>query len=427
MVKFIIRLFVILLAVVSVQPSNAAPKKNKKEKKEQVNDLAQDEIQMVVFGEGLTKEEAVKNALRSAIEQNYGIFVSSSSSIMNDELIKDEIATVSSGNVRKFNILHENEKDGKYYVTLDAIISIGKLISFVKSNGGATELDGNTFAMNYKLHAVKEANSRQAIAHLKEEVAEMMNNCYDYKIEVNEPSGRYGVAFVEVKVTASLNKNFYNAMSYARKTLESLSVPIDEVRAESKLGSICYSYWGDKYGSLSLEFNNGIYDYGYFYGSGNDRRPVTKDDFNDIYFTWGATATPEGIIPSDRIAQIFNFVISDGLKEYYPYVCEEYHNGRDIDWYWTIIPSDMEISKSDFDTNRLSEVRTQYVENLHTSGRKILHFETKEFTFVLKYNMDEIASVREITVEPLNGRQRQPIFWEKKGTGYNTHLVPLEK
>lgn len=144
MVKFIIRLFVILLAVVSVQPSNAAPKKNKKEKKEQVNDLAQDEIQMVVFGEGLTKEEAVKNALRSAIEQNYGIFVSSSSSIMNDELIKDEIATVSSGNVRKFNILHENEKDGKYYVTLDAIISIGKLISFVKSNGGATELDGNT-------------------------------------------------------------------------------------------------------------------------------------------------------------------------------------------------------------------------------------------------------------------------------------------
>ena len=43
---------------------------------------AQDEITLMVSADGVTKAEATKSALRSAIEQAYGAFVSSNTSIL---------------------------------------------------------------------------------------------------------------------------------------------------------------------------------------------------------------------------------------------------------------------------------------------------------------------------------------------------------
>ena len=60
------------------------------------------EVKLVVTGDGETKEEATNNALRSAVEQAFGVFVSANTEILNDELVKDEIATVSSGNIKSY-------------------------------------------------------------------------------------------------------------------------------------------------------------------------------------------------------------------------------------------------------------------------------------------------------------------------------------
>ena len=61
-------------------------------------------VTLTVVGSGKTIEEAKTNALRSAIEQAYGVFVSSNTEILNDELIKDEIVSISSGNIKEFKI-----------------------------------------------------------------------------------------------------------------------------------------------------------------------------------------------------------------------------------------------------------------------------------------------------------------------------------
>lgn len=63
------------------------------------------EVTLVVIGEGATKEAATNNALRSAIEQTYGVFVSANTEILNDELGRDEIATILSGNIQKYNVI----------------------------------------------------------------------------------------------------------------------------------------------------------------------------------------------------------------------------------------------------------------------------------------------------------------------------------
>ena len=88
-----------------------------------------EEITLIVSADGTTKDEATKVALRSAIEQAYGTFVSSNTELLNDELIKDEIITLSFGNVKSFKELSsEMLPDGKMFTTLQATVSIPQLV-----------------------------------------------------------------------------------------------------------------------------------------------------------------------------------------------------------------------------------------------------------------------------------------------------------
>ena len=60
---------------------------------------------IVATGEGTTKEEAIKNAIRSAIERHNGSMVNASTEVVNDEITKDEISTGTRGNVEKYKVL----------------------------------------------------------------------------------------------------------------------------------------------------------------------------------------------------------------------------------------------------------------------------------------------------------------------------------
>ena len=64
-------------------------------------------VTLSISGQGKTQDEAKQNALRNAIEQAFGTFISSNTEILNDELVKDEIVSVSNGNIQKFEIISE--------------------------------------------------------------------------------------------------------------------------------------------------------------------------------------------------------------------------------------------------------------------------------------------------------------------------------
>lgn len=72
----------------SSEPSQKKKGKKEKKKEKMSMQLAEDDIKLTVYGEGTDKEEATKNALRSAIEQSFGTFVSSNTQQINDELLK---------------------------------------------------------------------------------------------------------------------------------------------------------------------------------------------------------------------------------------------------------------------------------------------------------------------------------------------------
>ena len=67
--------------------------------------IASKEVSITASGSDKTLEDAKQSALRSAIEQAFGAFISSKTEMFNDQVVADQMASVSSGNIKSFSIL----------------------------------------------------------------------------------------------------------------------------------------------------------------------------------------------------------------------------------------------------------------------------------------------------------------------------------
>lgn len=192
------------------------------------------DVTLVVSGQGNTREEATANALRSAIEQSYGVFVSANTQILNDEIIKDEIATVASGNVKEYKELScMTMPNGMQSVTLSATVSISNLISYAKSHGSSAEFAGQTFMMNINLRKLNKLNELKALQNLRDQVRMMAPSLFDYKIDINaEPKlTETGDYRIDTEVSACPNDNFVKLREFMISTLKAVSLTEEEAES----------------------------------------------------------------------------------------------------------------------------------------------------------------------------------------------------
>ena len=195
-------------------------------------------VTLTVSGQGATKEEATANALRSAIEQAYGVFVSANTTILNDELIKDEIATVASGNIEDFQeISCVVTSEGETFVTLSATVAISKLQAYAKSKGSSTEFAGATFAMNMKMRELNKENEQKALVNMYYQLQELAPNVFDWELNVGYPTIQADKNYkVPMTLTAKPNdasEAFYNILT---NTLNSLSLTPTEIEEYNQVG-----------------------------------------------------------------------------------------------------------------------------------------------------------------------------------------------
>ena len=150
--------------------TDASSQNNSQPKKSNTNE----EISLTVSSDGATKDDALKNALRTAIEQAYGAFVSANTTILNDELVKDEIVTVSNGSIKDYKEVSSFEKpDGSgYMITVNATVSLPHLITYAKNHGSECEFAGNTFGMELKLFSPVAVAVHKAAAEVPAVVGE---------------------------------------------------------------------------------------------------------------------------------------------------------------------------------------------------------------------------------------------------------------
>lgn len=208
---------------------------------------AQNEITLTTSAEGTTKEEAVHNALRSAIEQTYGTFISSNTTILNDEIVKDEIVSISSGTVNSYEeISYTTLKNGNSFVTIKAEISLSGLRSFAQSRGATVEFAGATLAHKSMLIDLNKKNEIIVVRNLLSQLIQFPKLC-DYKLEVSEPKwSEYENAYeLEILVQVLVNKNLITFHNLIHSTLAQLSLSREEREDYRNLGySVDYINWG---------------------------------------------------------------------------------------------------------------------------------------------------------------------------------------
>lgn len=201
------------------------------------------DVSITASGSGASMEEAQQSALRSATEQAFGAFISSKTEIFNDQLVADQISSVSSGNIKSFDILNQAVlPDGRWGCTLKAIVSVDKLTSFVQAKGIAIEIKGGLFALNIKQQLLNEQGEINAVTEMVGLLHENLQRSFDYAISSGEPqSVDAGKKWsIPLSVKATYNKNMDFCADYLMKTLGGISQSKTEAESYMSLSKPVY-------------------------------------------------------------------------------------------------------------------------------------------------------------------------------------------
>jgi hypothetical protein len=272
-------------------------------------------VTITVTGTGKTIEEAKTTALRSAIEQAFGVFISSKTEILNDNLISDEILSVSNGNIQKYDIISQEEIPSLgFSVLIRAIVSITRLTSFAQSKGMIVELKGGVYAANIKQQLLNENSEVNAISQIFGVVHELLQNSFDFNINVQEPQSLSSDSQkwkIPIIAESKSNKNIEIVNRLIEDALTNLS--LSEIETEN------YKTLGKKVYTIRLKLNDTIK---VFYL----RRSQSFEIIKNIESNWFFYATNfiinnnyESIFLTNRFSYYY-----DGYRYYkYQYGCKE--------------------------------------------------------------------------------------------------------
>jgi hypothetical protein len=204
------------------------------------------DVTITASGSGATQEVAKQVALRSAIEQAYGAFISTKTEMFNDQVVADEMISVSAGNIKSYEILNQDSlPDGRWGLTLKAVVSIDKLTSFVEAKGGTVEIKGGLFALNIKQQLLNEQGEIKAVAEMIGILHEPMQTAFDYSIKSGEPKSIDAESknwAIPLEVTATCNKNMEFCANYFIKTLKALTLTENEKEIYKSLNKKVFEF-----------------------------------------------------------------------------------------------------------------------------------------------------------------------------------------
>ena len=185
--------------------------------------FAQDVVSIVTSGDGSTKDQATTAALRNAIEQAYGAFISSNTKFLNDELIQDEIVSLSQGTITEYSIISSIETKNGYNVTTKSTVSLGKLTSFVESKGGSITINGSSFYRNLLIEDFYNESEHKPIESF---IDTRLKNVqvWDYDLISQEPYRDGDKIAYNAYVGLKPNKNLITFFEDLEKLLKSISI-----------------------------------------------------------------------------------------------------------------------------------------------------------------------------------------------------------
>jgi hypothetical protein len=210
------------------------------------------DVVITASGSGTSQELAKQTALRNAIEQAFGAFISSKTEIFNDEIVADQMSSVSSGNVKSYEVLNESQlPNGTWASTLRVIVSVDKLTTFVEAKGITVEIKGGLFALNIKQQLLNEQGEINAITEMFRVLHEVMQTAFDYTIKSGDPKSLDAESKnweIPLTVAAIANKNMDFCSNYLIKNLAAITLSLKEKESYQSLNKKVFE--------VRINFNN---------------------------------------------------------------------------------------------------------------------------------------------------------------------------
>ena len=129
--------------------------------------------------------------------------------------------------------------DGRFFVTLQATVSISKLVSYAQSKGAKTEFAGASFAMNLKMKQFDKENEEKMIFSVIGQMKNLFNKGFDYSIEINNVTSK-GVVNAKLNVNNKPLLLPSPAWQLFNETLKRLSLTNNEIQEYRNLD---LEYW----------------------------------------------------------------------------------------------------------------------------------------------------------------------------------------
>ena len=216
-------------------------------------------VTVVTVSGGETKSEAIKFALRDALEQTYGTFISSNTKILNDELVKDEIISISSGNIKDYEIISELQlPNGFFSVTISSQVSLKSFATYMQKKGHKVSFSGSKFSMNIKLLKLNEESEKKAINNMLIVLKDLIKSCIDFKISglpsapaliplrnsnTMKNSKEEELYKVLMEVKWGLNENYKSFTEYLKESLRSISMKNSEIEEYLRLKKSTHEFF----------------------------------------------------------------------------------------------------------------------------------------------------------------------------------------
>ncbi len=232
-------------------------------------------VTLLVSGRGTNPDIARKSALRNAIEQAFGVFISTKTELINEELVNDEITSISNGNIQKFEPISECQlPDGSYASTLKATVSVTKLRSFCESKGMVVEISGSLLAFNIEQIELMRKNEVACIKNLISSFSSFKNKIFDVKVSVHgNPLPKGSTLYMPLIVELTFNENIAIVKDNVYKTLRALSLTKESVNDYVQLKQSVYPV------CVSITDN----EFDYFLLRNKESIDVLKNSFYELF------------------------------------------------------------------------------------------------------------------------------------------------
>jgi len=174
---------------------------------------------VVVTGSGTTKEEAIGNGLREAVEMYTGALVYGVTDVENYQVRKDQIVAASLGYVKKYRIIRTSKIDDLVLVTLDVSLAEEKIERIVRDNVNLITYED--VLRDYNNVTQRQDQIRKFVDMLRILASRPVHEKYGVIYEGYEIK-RIGAAQVDVILNARVTLNSFYSRAY-NEILKNLS------------------------------------------------------------------------------------------------------------------------------------------------------------------------------------------------------------